>query len=163
MKNIDEEDKFWLRLAFKESEYSKAKRLKVGTVLVYQSLLPDNRLITKHKASYNHMPDFMDQEVCEDETNIITGGFENTNIKEFLVTKPELIHAEEDVIIKAHVRCIDATIYVTDSPCMHCAKLIWNAGIKRVVYCRPYRLTDGIDFLKKAGIEVVQIPLEELA
>lgn len=53
-----------------------------------------------------------------------------------------------------------ATLYVTDSPCIECSKLIIQAGIKRVVYCREYRLTDGIDLLRRAGISVEFLPIE---
>ena len=55
-----------------------------------------------------------------------------------------------------------ATLYVTDSPCIECAKLIIQAGIRRVVYARSYRLTDGLDLLLKAGISVEKVELEEL-
>jgi dCMP deaminase len=81
--------------------------------------------------------------VCEDENNL---------------TKPYVLHAEANAITKlarSHNNSDGATIYVTDSPCIECAKLIIQAGIKRLVYSRQYRLTDGIDLLKRAGIDVV--------
>ena len=69
------------------------------------------------------------------------------------------VHAEANAITKlarSHNNSDKATLYVTDSPCIECAKLIIQAGIKRVVYGRDYRLSDGIDLLRKAGIEVVK-------
>ena len=74
------------------------------------------------------------------------------------VTKPYVLHAEANAITKlarSNNNSDGATIYITASPCIECAKLIIQAGIRRVVYGEQYRLTDGIDLLKRAGIEVI--------
>ena len=74
------------------------------------------------------------------------------------VTKPYVLHAEANAITKlarSNNNSDGATIYITASPCIECAKLIIQSGIKRVVYGENYRLTDGIDLLKRAGIEVI--------
>ena len=75
-----------------------------------------------------------------------------------IVTKPYVLHAEANAITKiarSNNSSDGATMYVTASPCIECAKLIIQAGIKRVVYSEKYRLEDGIELLKRAGIEVV--------
>jgi dCMP deaminase len=86
--------------------------------------------------------------VCEDENG---------------VTKPYVLHAEANAITK--VACSNnssegATLYVTASPCLECAKLIIQAGIRRVVFNELYRIIDGLDLLKRAGVECVHIPLD---
>ena len=80
------------------------------------------------------------------------------------VTKPYVLHAEANAITKiarSNNNSEGATLYVTASPCIECAKLIIQAGIKRVVYGEKYRLTDGIDLLERAGVVVEYLPLEE--
>ena len=75
------------------------------------------------------------------------------------VTKPYVLHAEANAITKVAKSgnsSLGATLYVTASPCLECSKLIIQAGIKRVVYSEDYRITDGIDLLRRAGIEVVK-------
>ena len=75
-------------------------------------------------------------------------------------TKPYVLHAEANAITKlarSHNSSNDATLYVTASPCLECSKLIIQSGIKRVIYGEQYRLCDGIDLLKRAGIEVKQM------
>ncbi len=74
-----------------------------------------------------------------------------------------MLHAEANAITKiarSGNNSDGATLYVTDAPCIECAKLIIQAGIKRVLFNRAYRLTDGIDLLKQAGIEVEQVELD---
>ena len=91
-------------------------------------------------------------------------GFPNVCEGEDGLTLPYVLHAEANAITKiarSGNNSDGATLYVTDAPCIECAKLIIQAGIVRVVYARSYRLTDGIDLLKKAGIEVEHIELEE--
>ena len=76
------------------------------------------------------------------------------------MTKPYVLHAEANAITKiarSGNNSDGATLYVTDSPCIECAKLIIQAGIKRVIYGREYRLTDGIDLLRRANIEVIYL------
>ena len=122
------------------AENSYCERRKVGALLV-----KDNMIISD---GYNGTPSGFEN-VCEDENN---------------VTKPYVLHAEANAITKlarSHNNSDGATLYVTDSPCIECSKLIIQAGIKRVLYSRAYRLTDGIDLLKRAGIEVIYQPLEQ--
>lgn len=118
---------------------SYCKRRQVGALLV-----KDNMIISD---GYNGTPSGFEN-VCEDENG---------------VTKPYVLHAEANAITKVAKsgnNSDGSTLYVTASPCIECAKLIIQAGIKRVVYHDEYRLSDGIDLLKRAGIEVLHI--EEL-
>ena len=97
-----------------------------------------------------------DRMIISDGYNGTPSGFENV-CEEDGVTKPYVLHAEANAITKvaqSHNSSLGATLYITDSPCMECAKLIIQAGITRVVYRREYRITDGTDLLKRAGIEV---------
>ena len=97
--------------------------------------------------------------IISDGYNGTPSGFENV-CEENGVTKPYVLHAEANAIskvAKSGNSSEDATLYVTASPCIECAKLIIQCGIKRVVYKDEYRLTDGIDLLKRAGIEVEKI------
>jgi len=87
--------------------------------------------------------------ICEDENN---------------VTKPYVLHAEANAITKvarSNNSSENATLYITDSPCMECAKLIIQSGIRRVVFSNQYRNIDGIELLKRAGIELLYIDLGE--
>ena len=98
-----------------------------------------------------------DKMIISDGYNGTPSGFENICEDEHGLTKPYVLHAEANAITK--IACSGnnsggATLYVTDAPCIECAKLIIQAGIRRVVYARSYRLTDGIDLLRRAGIEV---------
>jgi dCMP deaminase len=103
-----------------------------------------------------------DKMIISDGYNGTPSGFENI-CEEDGVTKPYVLHAEANAITKiarSGNNSEGATLYVTDSPCIECAKLIIQAGIRRVVFARSYRLTDGIDLLKRANIEVVHMPIE---
>ena len=96
--------------------------------------------------------------IISDGDNGTPSGFENVCEDDNNVTKPYVLHAEANAITKlarSNNNSDGATIYITASPCIECAKLIIQAGIKRVVYGEQYRLTDGIDLLKRAGIEVI--------
>jgi dCMP deaminase len=138
-KNI-ELDKRYLRMAKVWAENSYCQRRQVGALIV------KNKMIISD--GYNGTP----------------SGFENVCETEEGVTKPYVLHAEANAITKiarSNNNSNGSTLYVTDSPCIECSKLIIQAGIKRVVYCRAYRLTDGIDLLKKAGVTIDFIPLEE--
>lgn len=100
-----------------------------------------------------------DRMIISDGYNGTPSGFENI-CEENGVTKPYVLHAEANAIskvAKSSNSSEGATLYVTASPCMECAKLIIQCGIKRVVYKDEYRITDGIDLLKRAGIEVEQV------
>ena len=116
---------------------SYCKRRQVGALIV-----KDNMIISD---GYNGTPSGFEN-ICEDE---ITGA-----------TKPYVLHAEANAIskvAKSGNSSEGATLYVTASPCLECSKLIIQAGIKRVVYREQYRLDDGIQLLKRAGIEVEQV------
>ncbi len=133
-------DKRYIRMAFIWAENSYCKRRRVGAILV------KNKMIISD--GYNGTPAGFEN-VCEDENNI---------------TKPYVLHAEANAITKvarSNNSSEGATLYVTSAPCIECAKLIIQAGIKRVVYADSYRLSDGIDLLKRANIEVVAIDLDE--
>ena len=101
-----------------------------------------------------------DRMIISDGYNGTPSGFENICEDESGATKPYVLHAEANAITKVAKSgnsSHDATLYVTASPCVECAKLIIQAGIKRVVYSEEYRLKDGIDLLKRAGIEVLLV------
>ena len=129
-------DAKYLRMAKIWATNSYCKRRQVGALLV-----KDNMIISD---GYNGTPAGFEN-VCEDENG---------------VTKPYVLHAEANAIskvAKSGNSADGATLYVTASPCMECAKLIIQSGIRRVVYRDEYRLTDGIDLLRRAGIEVEKI------
>ena len=129
-------DEKYIRMAEIWAENSYCKRRQVGALLV-----KDRMIISD---GYNGTPSGFEN-VCEDENG---------------VTKPYVLHAEANAIskvAKSGNSSDGATLYVTASPCIECAKLIIQAGIKRVVYKDEYRLTDGIDLLRRAGIETIKI------
>lgn len=129
-------DKRYLRMTAIWSENSYCKRRKVGALIV-----KDNMIISD---GYNGTPAGFEN-VCEDENG---------------VTKPYVLHAEANAITKvarSNNSSDGATLYVTASPCIECAKLIIQAGIRRVVFNELYRITDGIDLLQRAGIECLHI------
>ncbi len=104
-----------------------------------------------------------DQMIISDGYNGTPSGFENVCEDEEGITKPYVLHAEANAITKVAAsgnNCTGATIYITASPCLECAKLIIQSRIRRVVYGEQYRLTDGVELLERAGIEVVYIPLD---
>ena len=123
----------YLRMARIWAENSYCQRRQVGALVV------KNKMIISD--GYNGTPSGFEN-ICEDEAG---------------VTKPYVLHAEANAITKlarSGNNSKDSTLYVTASPCIECAKLIIQAGIRRVVYGEKYRLTDGIDLLERAGIEV---------
>lgn len=129
-------DNRYMRMAFIWAENSYAKRRHVGAIIV-----KDGAIISD---GYNGTPSGFPN-VCEDSDG---------------KTYPYVLHAEANAITKLAKSTqsgVGATIYVTDAPCIECAKLIIQSGITRVVYCRDYRTTDGIDLLRTAGINVEQI------
>ena len=133
-------DYLYMRMARVWAENSYCIRRQVGALMV-----KDQRIISD---GYNGTPSGFEN-VCEDENN---------------VSKPYVLHAEANAISKvarSHNSSDGATLYVTASPCIECSKLIIQAGIRRVVYGELYRLTDGIDLLKRAGIEEEYLPMEE--
>ncbi len=101
------------------------------------------------------------QMIISDGYNGTPAGFENVCEDEAGITKPYVLHAEANAITKvarSNNSSQGATLYVTASPCIECSKLIIQAGISRVVYQDEYRLTDGVDLLRRVGIECCHIP-----
>ena len=103
-----------------------------------------------------------DKMIISDGYNGTPSGFENVCEDEDNVTKPYVLHAEANAITKvarSNNSSEGATLYVTSSPCIECAKLIIQAGIRKVVYADSYRLSDGIELLRRADIELISIDL----
>lgn len=137
-----------MKAAFAYAECSTAKRLQVGCVIV-----KDNRVIS---IGYNGMPSGWTNE-CE---NTITEKVSKIEYETRLVTKPEVLHAESNAVAKL-ARSSEsgegASAFVTHQPCMECAKLLYQSGIKEVYYVHPYRLADGLKFLRECNIPVEQM------
>ncbi len=134
-------DKSYLAMAGVWAENSYCQRRKVGALIV-----KDRMIISD---GYNGTPCGFEN-VCEDEN-----GF----------TKPYVLHAEANAITKvakSNNSSDGATLYVTAAPCVECAKLIIQSGIKRVVYRDSYRITDGLELMERAGIEILQIEADKL-
>jgi len=128
------------------AELSYARRLHVGAIIV-----KDNRIIS---IGYNGMPSGWDND-CEYKHYSLG----NPNDFE-LKSKPEVLHAETNAIAKlarSTESGLDADLFVTHSPCLDCAKLIYQSGIRRVYYANDYRDNSGINFLKFSGIEVEKV------
>lgn len=105
-----------------------------------------------------------DKAIISDGYNGTPAGFENVCEDENNVTKPYVLHAEANAITKlacSHNSSEGATMYITASPCIECAKLIIQSGIRRVVYSEKYRLEDGLNLLKRAGVEIEYINPDE--
>lgn len=105
-----------------------------------------------------------DRTIISDGFNGTPAGFENVCENESGVTKSYVLHAEANAITKvarSNNSSEGATLYVTASPCLDCAKLIIQAGIKRVVFDETYRITEGIDLLRRAHVEVSHLPISE--
>ncbi|MCM1163441.1 MAG: dCMP deaminase family protein [Muribaculaceae bacterium] len=133
-------DRRYLRMAGIWAENSYCKRRKVGALMV------------------------KDRTIISDGFNGTPAGFENVCEDESGSTKSYVLHAEANAITKvarSNNSSDGATLYITASPCMDCAKLIIQAGIERVVYADLYRITDGIDLLQRAGVECCHMPLDE--
>lgn len=129
----------YLRMARIWAENSYCRRRQVGALVVKDKMIISD--------GYNGTPSGFEN-VCEDETG---------------TTLPYVLHAEANAITKlarSSNNSDGATLYVTASPCIECAKLIIQSGIRRVVYAEKYRLTDGIDLLEKAGVKVEYKALE---
>jgi dCMP deaminase len=103
--------------------------------------------------------------IISDGYNGTPSGFENICEDDSNHTKPYVLHAEANAITKvakSNNSSAGSTLYVTSSPCLECAKLIIQAGIIRVVFTENYRIDDGIELLKRAGIEVSQVEPEKI-
>ena len=134
-------DRRYLEMAHIWAKNSYCKRRQVGALLVKDKMIISD--------GYNGTP----------------AGFENICEDDNFKTKPYVLHAEANAITKvarSNNSSEGATLYVTTSPCMECAKLIIQAGIRRMVFSDPYHTDEGIVLLKRAGIEVVYIDLNEL-
>ncbi len=133
-------DRRYLRMAMIWAENSYCERRQVGALIVKDKMIISD--------GYNGTPSGFEN-VCEDDNGL---------------TKPYVLHAEANAITKiarSGNNSDGATLYVTDSPCIECSKLIIQSGIKRVIFNRKYRLTEGIELLERAGIEVLHLPLNE--
>ncbi len=129
------------------AELSSAQRAKVGAIIV-----KDNRIIS---IGYNGMPAGWDNN-CED-VYIEADGHSSS-----LKTKPEVLHAETNAIAKvaqSSESCLDASLFCTHTPCMDCAKLIYQSGISTVYYRHSYAASkgSGLEFLRKSNVKVEQI------
>ena len=143
---------------------STARRLQVGAIVV-----KDDRVISM---GYNGMPSGWDNN-CEDTfyctdddqlpepDKMLNMGYTKSNNGWYkLVTKPEVLHAETNAIAKlarSNESGLGATMFITHSPCLDCAKLVYQSGINTVYYRNSYRSEEGIQFLEKAGVEVVKL------
>lgn len=130
----------YMRMARIWAENSYCKRRRVGALIVKDKMIISD--------GYNGTPSGFEN-VCEDENN---------------VTKPYVLHAEANAITKiarSGNNSDGATLYVTTSPCIECAKLIIQAGIRRVIYGEKYRVEDGINLLKRANIDVEYVSVDE--
>lgn len=131
--------KAYLKIAEEWAKLSYCKRKQVGAIIV-----KDRMIISD---GYNGTPTGFEN-VCEDEDGL---------------TKWSVLHAEANAILKvagSTQSCKDATLYVTLSPCRECSKLIHQSGIKRVVFSNKYKDSSGLDFLEKAGVELIYLPNE---
>ena len=129
-------DKSYLKMAHVWAQNSYCERRKVGALIV------KNRMIISD--GYNGTPAGFEN-ICEDDSG---------------TTKAYVLHAEANAITKVAKSgnsSEGATLYITDSPCIECAKLIIQSGIKRVVFDRKYRISDGLDLLERAGVEVEEL------
>lgn len=130
----------YLRMAAIWAENSYCQRRKVGAIIVKDKMIISD--------GYNGTPAGFEN-ICEDDA---TG-----------LTKPYVLHAEANAITKvarSNNSSDGATLYVTASPCLECAKLIIQAGIKRVVFSELYRITDGLELLNRAGVDCVHLPVK---
>lgn len=140
MADIKKKDALYMRMARVWAENSYCVRRQVGALLVKNQMIISD--------GYNGTPSGFEN-VCEDENN---------------TSKPYVLHAEANALTKvarSNNSSDGATLYVTASPCIECAKLIIQSGIRRVVYGEMYRLTDGLDLLRRAGIEIEYLPVEQ--
>lgn len=133
-------DRAYLKMAYEWGKLSHCKRKQVGALIV-----KDRMIISD---GFNGTPTGFDN-CCEDKDGI---------------TKWEVLHAEANAILKVAASTQSthgATLYITLSPCIQCSKLIFQAGIKRVVFANKYKDTSGIDFLEKAGVKIMHLPYEK--
>ena len=135
----------YMAWAARAAELSHARRLHVGAVIV-----KDDTVISY---GYNGMPAGWDNN-CEEEID-----FDQDKCEPVLKTKAEVLHAESNAVAKLARGANsgrDADIFITHAPCLDCAKLIYQSGIRRVWFGTAYRDNSGIEFLQRSGIEVTQ-------
>ena len=133
-------DRAYMRMAFEWAKLSYCKRKQVGALIV-----KDRMIISD---GYNGTPTGFDN-CCEDDDGS---------------TKWHVLHAEANAILKvasSTQACQGATLYITLSPCKECSKLIHQSGIRRMVYANAYKDMSGLDFLKKANIDIIYLPIDE--
>ncbi|MFW2347456.1 MAG: deoxycytidylate deaminase [Wenyingzhuangia sp.] len=133
-------DTAYLKMAAEWAKLSHCQRKQVGALIV-----KDRMIISD---GYNGTPT----------------GFENCCEDEYYETKWTVLHAEANAILKvasSTQSTKNATLYITLSPCKDCSKLIHQSGIERVVYAREYKDTTGIDFLRKAGVKLLKLDIDE--
>ena len=126
----------YLKMAMEWAKLSHCKRRQVGALIVKDKMIISD--------GYNGTPTGFENR-CEDDENF---------------TKWYVLHAEANAILKvasSTQSCRGATLYITLSPCKECSKLIHQSGIKRLVYANAYKDDTGLQFLKKAGVELVYI------
>ncbi len=132
-------DLAYLKMAQTWGELSYCKRKKVGALIVKDKMIISD--------GYNGTP----------------SGFENTCEDDDNYTKWYVLHAEANAILKvagSTQSCKGSTLYITLSPCKECSKLIHQSGITRLVYSKKYKDSSGLEFLKKAGVEITYLPIE---
>ncbi len=132
---------YFSKIAINTSQLSYARRLKVGAIIVKNDCIVS--------FGYNGTPSGWDNN-CEDEVGTPAQ----------LVTKPEVLHAEMNALMKLAKSTLsseDGTMFCTHAPCLDCAKGIYQAGISSVYYINEYRSNEGINFLKKSGVEICQV------
>lgn len=133
-------DVAYLKMAREWAKLSHCDRKQVGALIVKDKMIISD--------GYNGSPTGFDNCCEDDEGN----------------TKWHVLHAEANAILKvasSTQSCKDATLYLTLSPCKECSKLVLQSGIKRVVYAKAYKDVTGVDFLKKANIEIFELALNE--
>ena len=133
-------DRAYLKMAYEWGKLSHCKRKQVGALIV------------------------KDRMIISDGFNGTPTGFDNCCDDKDGITKWEVLHAEANAILKVAASTQSthgATLYITLSPCIQCSKLIYQAGIKRVVFANKYKDTSGIDFLEKAGVKIMHLPYEK--
>lgn len=139
-KKQEKYDIAYLKMAKEWASLSHCKRKQVGALIVKDKMIISD--------GYNGTPTGFDN-CCEDEEGN---------------TKWHVLHAEANAILKVASStqgCMGATLYITLSPCKECSKLIHQSGIKRLVFSNSYKDNSGLDFLEKANIEIVYLPVDE--
>ena len=134
----DKHKQAFMDIAKRFAQCSTANKMKVGAICVHEN---ENQIIS---IGYNGTPEGWDNQ-CEDEHNN---------------TFPYVIHAEANMLSKicrSNLSSKNSIVFITHGPCLECSKLIYSAGVKQVYYETEYRKTDGIEFLKRCGVNVEQI------